>query len=196
MNIQTIKALVLNELSKLPSDFTYHGRHHTEDVCTIAQNLCIAEKCTAHETLLVATAALLHDIGFRDSYRNHEHFSIRYARVNLPLWGFSAADIERIGNMIWATKIPQNPKNDTLAAILCDADLDYLGRDDFEPIAHSLFEELKERNMVQNEDEWNKIQRDFIEKHQYFTATNRALREPLKQKNLNALRQKMLATAI
>ncbi|MDA0973125.1 MAG: hypothetical protein O2867_05255 [Bacteroidetes bacterium] len=40
-----------------------------------------------------------------------------------------------------ATKVPQEPK-DHLARILCDADLDYLGGDDYDEIAGGLYQEL------------------------------------------------------
>jgi hypothetical protein len=41
-----------------------------------------------------------------------------------------------------ATKLPPNPKN-LLEKIICDSDLDYLGRSDFIPVSNTLFEELK-----------------------------------------------------
>ena len=63
--------------------------------------------------------------------------------------------------MIMATKIPQSPRNG-LEEIICDADLDYLGRDDFYEIGATLFEELKAYNVLQNEREWNRIQVKFL----------------------------------
>ena len=42
--------------------------------------------------------------------------------------------------------------------ILCDADLDYLGRDDFEPIAATLYEELKVRDMVEDIPAWDGLE--------------------------------------
>ena len=51
-----------------------------------------------------------------------------------------------------ATKVPQSPKNH-LEEILCDCDLDYLGRDDFEKISNNLFSEWKEHGLVTNVEE-------------------------------------------
>ena len=58
---------------------------------------------------------------------------------------------EQICGMIMATKIPQSPKN-YLEQILCDADLDYLGRDDFYDIGGTLFKELKTYNVLDTEE--------------------------------------------
>ena len=66
--------------------------------------------------------------------------------------------------MIMATKIPQTPTNQ-LDKILCDADLDYLGRDDFFEIGNRLFAEMKERGFIESEREWNLIQKVFLENH-------------------------------
>ena len=41
-----------------------------------------------------------------------------------------------------ATKLPPEPSN-LLEEIICDSDLDYLGRSDFIPVSNTLFEELK-----------------------------------------------------
>lgn len=86
-----------------------------------------------------------------------------------------------------ATKIPQNPQN-ILEQIIADADLDYLGRDDFEVIADSLFQELRQREMVADLETWNKIQVKFLESHQYWTKSTIALRNEQKMKHLKALK--------
>ena len=56
-------------------------------------------------------------------------------------------EIERICDMIMVTKYPHQPKNIT-EQIICDADLDYLGRDDFFKIANSLFKELSANGSI------------------------------------------------
>ena len=85
-----------------------------------------------------------------------------------------------ICGMIMATKIPQTPLT-KLEEIICDADLDYFGRDDFFPIANTLFLELKARDFVASEYEWNKIQIKFFKQHRYFTDTTKKLRAKQKQ---------------
>ena len=90
--------------------------------------------------------------------------------------------------MIQATKIPQEPKN-ILEEIIADADLDYLGRSDFYPISYSLFEELKSMEAIKTEDEWNRIQVNFLEQHHFFTKTCINKRKAEKQKRLMELKK-------
>jgi hypothetical protein len=81
-----------------------------------------------------------------------------------------------------ATKIPQNPKSH-LEEIICDADLNYLGRDDFFSIEEKLYEEMLAFGYIKNTEEWNKVQVDFMRNHHYFTST--AIRDNYSQKEKN-----------
>ena len=67
-----------------------------------------------------------------------------------------------------ATRIPQTPLT-KLEEIICDADLDYLGRDDFHQIADSLKNELMAFGKIQSDKQWGEIQIPLLEKHSYFT---------------------------
>jgi hypothetical protein len=96
-----------------------------------------------------------------------------------------------MSKMIMATKIPQTPA--TLPEmIICDADLDYLGRDDFDVISNSLKEEFLTYNIISNEPEWDQLQVRFFESHQYFTATSIKERCPAKGTYLEKLKQKLI----
>jgi hypothetical protein len=88
--------------------------------------------------------------------------------------------------MILATKIPQSPKTPS-ERVLCDADLDYLGRDDFYQIGGRLFDELVVLGKLQNEEQWNQMQKKFLELHTYHTAWSRANREEKKQQHLREI---------
>lgn len=171
----------------LPADLYYHGVHHTLDVVSavkiIAQNEGIID---GYETQLLITAAYYHDSGFLNTYQNHEEESCRIAQSVLPQFGYKDVDIATISEMIMATKIPQSPKSH-LARILCDADLDYLGRDDFEEIASTLYAELKVRDIVSDPAVWNQIQIKFLTTHQYWTNTSEVLRGEKKLSNLGCL---------
>ena len=88
--------------------------------------------------------------------------------------------IESVQGLILATKIPQSPTNE-LQKIICDADLDYLGRDDYPEISIKLFEELKLANVIQTEEEWKNIQIRFLKAHHFHTDFAKKNREPKKQ---------------
>jgi hypothetical protein len=90
--------------------------------------------------------------------------------------------------MIMATKIPQTPTN-LLEQILCDADLDYLGRPDFHHIGQSLFEEMQAYHLLNDEQAWNRLQVSFLSAHRYHTQTNKTQREPVKAAYLLELKQ-------
>ncbi len=188
VNYTTAKTFIIKELDKLSPALTYHGKHHTLDVLRVAESLCVAEGMPYKDTVLIMTAALLHDCGFLLHYNDHEFHSCQIAHETLPQFSYTEEDIERICAMIMATKIPQSPK-DYCAEILCDADLDYLGRDDFYVIGQSLFSELKSMKLVQTEEEWNEIQMGFLKSHHFFTKTSQYARTPCKKEHLEHLQK-------
>jgi uncharacterized protein len=190
MDIQHAEEFILAQQRKdLPSTLYYHGIHHVLDVVEAALRLAQSEQITDEESLaLIRTAALYHDCGFMTTYQAHEEEGCRYARETLPRFGYSNQQIDQICGMIRATQIPQAPQN-RFEQILCDADLDYLGRDDFEPIARTLYEELKVRNYVPDERAWNRVQVRFLESHRYWTPTAVAQRQPQKEAHLNELKR-------
>ena len=189
MNYHATKAYILDKLeSELSGKLTYHGVHHTLDVLYTIEERCYLEKIGPYESILLKTAALFHDSGFTMGNREHEALGCRIARSVLPRYGYSAGEVERVCGMIMATKIPQNPQN-YLEEIICDADLDYLGRDDFFEIGSTLFEELKAYDILQKEEEWNRIQVRFLENHHFFTATNRKRRNRKKFRYLSELKK-------
>ncbi len=188
MDYEKAKAFVFAKLTAdLLPDLTYHGIHHTQDVLTAAIMLAKAEQISVRDTHLLKTAALFHDIGFTVQYRNHEDVGCEIARGCLGHYGYSPVDIEIICGMIMATKIPQSPKT-PLEEILCDADLDYLGRKDFYPISNTLFREFLHYGFVKDEKEWDRLQVRFFESHHYFTKTALSLRLPEKNNRLIELK--------
>lgn len=190
MNYRAAKQFIFKRLrNELSDKLYYHGLHHTLDVLKVAKELCASERVSRHDTMLVKTAALFHDAGFvKNKHTNHEAEGCLIVREHLPGFGYLPEDIETICGMIMATKIPQSPKN-LLEEIICDADLDYLGRDDFYPIGNTLFEELKAYQLIGEEQAWNRLQVSFLSAHRFFTQTNIALRDPVKHEYLEQLKQ-------
>lgn len=188
MNFSSAKIFILNQLDGLSPALTYHGKHHTLDVLAVSEQLCPSEKVSEQDTILVLTAALLHDIGFLRHYEDHETHSCTIAEEWLPQFGYTEGAIKKVCGLIRATKIPQSPQNH-LEEILCDADLDYLGRDDFYQIGQTLFQEMKTLKMVETEADWNAMQIRFLAHHHYFTATNQRERTATQNKHLEELRR-------
>lgn len=184
MDTQAAKAYVLKRLKEeLPSERSYHSLEHTLDVYASVIDIALQEGVEGEDLELLKIAALYHDCGFVVGNEAHEAAGCNIVREQLPGFGFSTVQVERICAMIHSTKIPQSPQ-DLLERILCDADLDYLGRGDFKLIGDALFAEMQAYGTLRTEYEWNTLQVHFLEQHRYCTATNIALREPVKQEHL------------
>ncbi|MBA7514771.1 hypothetical protein ES705_06806 [subsurface metagenome] len=182
-----IQEIILDKLEKeLPDYLFYHNVKHTVDVVTEVELIGWAEGCTDEEILILKTAALLHDAGHTIEYDNHEYHGTVLAREMLPNYNYTREQIDRICEIIMSTRMPPKPKN-LLESIICDSDLDYLGRSDFIPVSNTLYEELKEQNKIGALNDWNKLQVKFISGHQYFTKTARSLREVNKQKQIERI---------
>lgn len=176
-----IQEIILDKLEKeLPDYLYYHNVKHTVDVVTEVELIGWGEGCTDEEILLLKTAGLFHDAGHTVAYDNHEYHSTVIARDMLPDFKYTPEQIEKICSIIMSTQLPPKPTN-LLENIICDSDLDYLGRSDFIPVSNTLYEELKAQNKMGSLNDWNKIQVKFISGHQYFTNTARSLREVNKQ---------------
>lgn len=189
MDAQGAKAFILAKLkSELPADRTYHSLEHTLDVYANAITIAEEEGITGEGLVLLKIAALYHDSGFTIQDSDHEEAGCRITREALPRFGFNERQIELVCEMIMATRIPQRPRN-KLARVLCDADLDYLGRNDFEQIGLFLFSEMRTYGVLRTERDWNELQERFLERHSYFTATNKRVREPVKQQHLARIRE-------
>jgi class 3 adenylate cyclase len=182
-----IQEIILDKLEKeLPDYLFYHNVKHTVDIVTEVELIGWGEGCSDEEILLLKTAGLFHDAGHTVAYDNHEYHGTVLAREMLPKYNYSPEQIEKICSIIMATKLPPKPSN-LLESIICDSDLDYLGRSDFIPVSNTLYEELKAQNKIGSLNDWNKIQVKFISGHQYFTQTARSLREVNKQQQIERI---------
>jgi predicted metal-dependent HD superfamily phosphohydrolase len=191
MEFEKVKKFIVAKLKKeLTKNLTYHSLGHIKDVYSAAENLAEIENVKGEDLTLLLTAVLFHDSGFLISQKEHERLSCEIAQKHLPDYGYTPAQITRICGMIMATQIPQTPHNE-LEKIICDADLDYLGRDDFFTIGNKLFDELCMYGIIDSENEWNKLQVRFLEKHHYFTNAAKMLRKAKKAENLLIVKSKI-----
>ena len=182
-----MQEVILDKLEKeLPDYLYYHNVKHTVDVVTEVELIGWAEGVSDKEILILKTAGLFHDAGHIIAYDNHEFHGTEMAREILPKYGYSIEMIDQVCEIIMATQLPPRPKN-LLEQIICDSDLDYLGRSDFIPVSNTLYKELKKQNKIGTLNEWNKLQVKFISGHQYFTETARDLREVNKQKQIERI---------
>jgi predicted metal-dependent HD superfamily phosphohydrolase len=161
----------------------YHSIEHTKDVVKAVERIALMEGVTDEGLFLLKSAATYHDAGFVEQYDKNEPVGARLAEEILPKYGYTKQHIETIKELIYVTQIPHQPKN-KLEEIMCDADLDYLGRDDFHEIADKLRRELKEHGKIDSDRKWDEIQLSFLTMHKYFTETSIKTRQDKKSKNI------------
>lgn len=188
MDYLKAKYYILNRLKEeLPAELYYHCLDHTLDVHRSGKKLAKLEGVAGEDLVLIKTAALFHDSGFLKSYVNHEQFGAGIAQEVLPDFDYSLDQVAVICGMIKATRIPQNPATH-LEKILCDADLDYLGRVDYYEVSEMLKRELEAQRKIKTKKEWNDLQVGFMEQHEYFTNSAIKMRAEAKQARLNELK--------
>jgi predicted metal-dependent HD superfamily phosphohydrolase len=173
--------------NQLAGVFAYHNVNHTLDVVREAESIALLEGLPEESIWIVKIAALFHDAGFLIQREHHEESGCQIFLGAAEDSGLHGMDRDRICQAIMSTKMPQSPV-DIVDKVLCDADLDYLGREDFHPISEHLFQELHALDGVPQQD-WNAVQIRFLENHHYHTTSNRKRREAGVQKHLEWLRQ-------
>ncbi len=194
-DFELAKQYVSGRLAReLSPHLTYHSLRHTlDDVLPAAQRLGEASAPDDSQMLLLTTAALFHDTGFLLSYQAHEDQSIRLARAALPDFGYAAEQIDAIADLIGATRMPQRPCGQ-LQELLCDADLDLLGREDFMPLNRALLAELRHYSARPiPENVWLHEQTRFLEEHHFFSPAALALRSAGEARNLTLMRAAVAA---
>jgi len=173
--------ILRRELSPM---LTYHGVHHTIDVHEVCCFYIDHYGIKGRDAELLKIAAMGHDIGFTQTYKDHEEAGAAITRVIMGKHGYSESDMDLVAELILATKIPQSPDS-FLAKVICDADLDYLGRDDFNSIGATLKDEWDNYDIIPDVHErFDKIQIGFLTSHSYHTDYAVTHRRPKKLDNL------------
>jgi len=191
INYYNAERYIMNQLEKkLSPDLYYHSLEHTKDVVSAVERLALSENVTDEALFLLKTAANYHDAGFVEQYEKNEPNGVRWASEVLPQYGYTKEHLEIIKELILVTAIPHKPKNN-LEQIICDADLDYFGRDDFHEIADRLRRELRQHSKIDSDRTWDEIQVKFLTEHRFFTKTAIATRDAKKAQNLEEIKLRL-----
>ncbi len=166
---------------------TYHSPAHTEEVVVPAViRLAAAEGFVGRDVTLLVTAAWFHDIGFLVRGDGHELIGVGFAHVLLPDHGYDGEDLATITGLILATRLPQRPTT-ALEQVICDADLDALGRPDFLRFSDALRDEMAATGLPHTEAGWCRTQVQFLAAHRYFTESARAANDARKLVHLQQM---------
>jgi predicted metal-dependent HD superfamily phosphohydrolase len=189
---QYIRALFKDEL---PGGIKYHDANHTlhpdRGVVAVANRIAISENISEHDRELLIAAAYFHDTGYIREYDKNEPIAARMAGRILKLIGYKPNEIEKVQKMILSTDLAREPKTH-VEKILCDADLDHFGREDFFKLDGKIRQGRLSRGIDVSDDlKWYKGTLEIITNHQYYTESQKKLREEQKQKNIKQLLNKL-----
>ncbi len=149
--------------------YVYHDLEHTRNVVNSCKELGEKYFLSDKEMDLLLVAAWFHDLGYVEGPEDHEARGAEKAEVFLKEKGFEPEDIQQVKGCIMATKMPQSPL-DLLGKIICDSDLNHLGKETYWERCVKVRQELMiAKNRVMQEDEWLDFELGFLEAHNYHT---------------------------
>jgi putative nucleotidyltransferase with HDIG domain len=170
------------------SDTYYHNFTHTAEVAKVAEEIASAVGIDEKDKEVLNIAAWFHDIGHIKSCEGHEDISIDMAIDFLKENNYPPESINKVVELINATRMPRNPQN-LLEEIICDADLHHLGTNKFEVKADLYKKELESLDCCNiPENEWGIRNLNFFDQHKFFT--NYAREKYQTQKNINYIKIK------
>lgn len=168
------------------TNWEYHNFRHAKDVAHAAIRLANGEGVSSQEKFELITASLLHDLVVESNNEYNEEQSSEIAEKILLQIGYSSKELGSISKLILATKLPTCP-SDKIEEIICDADADNLGREDFLERG----EEIRKELGIPEGKNWYQNQIEFLKKHYYYTKTAQELRGEGLQKNMKELEKLM-----
>jgi predicted metal-dependent HD superfamily phosphohydrolase len=196
IQFDTIKRHVAETIFRnLPDHLYYHIPEHTlDDVLPRSIELAQLENINEEALFLLECAVLFHDAGFEKSFTKNEIIGVDMADTILPEFGVTGDQLSVIRRLIMATVVSETPGEyiqsageDILEKIICDADLDNLGREDFFSKGDALRKELEFHGTTHTDHEWHMHQLDFIKRHKYYTENARKSRDAGKRANIKKL---------
>jgi len=163
-------------LINLPDQLHFHKLEYARKVYSQAFLLCRAEEVEQEDRLLIRTAALMLYTGLTQAYANYENRSSVIARDILSEFDYSESQIDKICNLILATKLPFQPNN-KMEKILIDTKMEYIGRPEYPEQIKLLHQEMVEAGVNLNGQQFKKQQLELLYTFDFFTVAARRLRE-------------------
>ncbi len=190
-NLLTISEQFARDFTKKNIEKTYffHSISHIENTVEAATTLAEQHQLSKEDSQDIAIAMWFHDLGFSEGWKDHEKRSVEIAREFLQNQQVEENRIEQIINCIYATTRDAKPQT-LLEKIARDADTSHLGsKTYFEALARLRAEWEAHGDQNFSEEEWYKLNVDFLESHKFHTAIARSLFANRKRKNLLKLKK-------
>jgi adenylate cyclase len=178
--------------NELPTNLSYHDINHTLAVEKAALKLGAMENLSEEDFLILRTAILYHDAGYVVQYSDNEKFAKEMVQNDLPQFGYSPAQIQKILDIIHSTQRLTNSTSH-LDELMSDCDHDYFGRNNYAKIAQKLRDELAIYGTSFTDLEWIDFQLAYVEgRHQYLTKSAIELLESEKKLRIQELKNQRL----
>jgi predicted metal-dependent HD superfamily phosphohydrolase len=166
----------------------YHDIIHTEYVAGMADRIGNNSGLSKEELQIVIVAAWFHDSGFVSRSDGHEEESQNIARKFLSSKEMPEEFIEKVLICIEATKMPQNPGDNLLAQVVCDADMAYLSEDFYMRRTILLRKEWNHESKTKlSKKSYYQETVDLFKNHKYYTEYGENELSPGKAKNFKLL---------
>ncbi len=174
--------------NNLDSRFVYHNLAHTQRVVEKANELADLAQIDLLDKKYLIVSAWLHDIGYTETIDKHELHSVKIAQEFLKEKGCNKEDIKAISQLILATQMNYEPKNQ-LEKIIRDADCAHIGSKNYIDISELLRKEWELIcDKILTEDEWLNENINFLStKHRFYTNEASTIWDKGKGKNLSQL---------
>ncbi|MET0637110.1 MAG: Pycsar system effector family protein [Chitinophagaceae bacterium] len=173
------------------SNFSYHNLEHTESVVAHAGEIARHYQLDDREYFIVVTAAWFHDAGYYVGEAvGHEKNGSELAAVFLRSKGVDEEAIAKVRDCIMATVMPQSP-HDLLEKIVADSDLYHWGTRNFSSFNKKMRKEAEWRKgKKMDKMAWRTDTIRLLESHRYQTDYAQELLEPIKEKNIQRMKEK------
>ncbi|WP_298900587.1 Pycsar system effector family protein [uncultured Psychroserpens sp.] len=177
----------LNE--NLDPKFVYHNLAHTQRVVSKVKELTESSNLSEDEKHILVIAAWFHDTGFTKTIEGHEKESVQIADHFLKSKEVEATTIELISNIILATQMGYEPKNQ-LESIIRDADCAHVSSKNYDEFASLLRKEWElTQDKFISKPNWVNDNISFLTNHTFYTDIAASKWEKRKGKNLANLLQ-------
>ena len=179
----------VNSKIKLP----YHNWKHTHGVYDVVRDF-INEipEFNEEQSKYLKLAALFHDIGYLETFHEHEARGAEIATEFLNEHNEDNKCINEVARVIKATKLNHTP-TDLLERVIVDADMSHLGSESyFDTAFKDLRLEIKQCSDQEFSDKgWIQNCYDFLSSHEYLTPYAKKKYHTIKEKNINKLSEKL-----
>src|SRR5690606_9504915 len=174
--------------TKIDKNYLYHNLIHTERVVNATKIICEALDVNPSEQEIVTIAAWLHDLGYTKGNEVHEETSCEIARNFLSQQNYDPEKIDKVIQVIMATKMDHKPNN-LLEEIIKDADSYHFSDENFSKISELLQQELQLLGIADyTTEQWRAKNIEVLnDKHQYYTSFARENWRLGKLNNINEL---------